>query len=169
MLTLPSGNIYDNASHTLLESKNGCSFWSKLGLTIFMQGITPKKAPFWSFFPQFCSLQPHLLLRCAYVLCAIPLIIFKFVIFLVSSVVCCPINTNLFTYLLTYSHTPNLEMLSHLKTRKLYLNWWLVSNNNYTRTWHLLFFFRYICDECKTAKENEQIYCLCRKPYDDSQ
>lgn len=27
----------------------------------------------------------------------------------------------------------------------------------------------YICDECKTAKDNEQIYCLCRQPYDDSQ
>merc|ERR1719168_532460 len=27
----------------------------------------------------------------------------------------------------------------------------------------------YVCSECKTAKDNEQIYCLCRQPYDDSQ
>merc|ERR1711902_271820 len=27
----------------------------------------------------------------------------------------------------------------------------------------------YICDECKTAKEGEQLYCLCRQPYDESQ
>jgi len=27
----------------------------------------------------------------------------------------------------------------------------------------------FICSECKTAKDNEQIYCLCRQPYDDSQ
>merc|ERR1712029_1174900 len=27
----------------------------------------------------------------------------------------------------------------------------------------------YICDECKSAKESEQLYCLCRQPYDDSQ
>jgi len=27
----------------------------------------------------------------------------------------------------------------------------------------------YVCEECKSAKESEQIYCLCRQPYDDSQ
>lgn len=27
----------------------------------------------------------------------------------------------------------------------------------------------YVCDECRSAKENDEIYCLCRQPYDDSQ
>ena len=29
--------------------------------------------------------------------------------------------------------------------------------------------FSYVCEECKSAKESEAIYCLCRQPYDDSQ
>ena len=28
---------------------------------------------------------------------------------------------------------------------------------------------RYVCDECRSAKENDEIYCLCRQPYDESQ
>ena len=28
---------------------------------------------------------------------------------------------------------------------------------------------RYVCDECRSAKENDEIYCLCRTPYDESQ
>jgi len=27
----------------------------------------------------------------------------------------------------------------------------------------------YVCEECRSAKENDEIYCLCRQPYDDSQ
>merc|ERR1719305_718460 len=27
----------------------------------------------------------------------------------------------------------------------------------------------YVCDECRSAKENDEIYCLCRQPYDESQ
>lgn len=27
----------------------------------------------------------------------------------------------------------------------------------------------YVCDECRSAKENDEIYCLCRTPYDESQ
>jgi len=27
----------------------------------------------------------------------------------------------------------------------------------------------YVCEECKNAKENDEIYCLCQQPYDDSQ
>ena len=29
----------------------------------------------------------------------------------------------------------------------------------------------YVCDECKRQQENnqEELYCLCRTPYDDSQ
>jgi len=27
----------------------------------------------------------------------------------------------------------------------------------------------YVCDECSTAKETEQIYCLCKQPYDEAQ
>ncbi|QQP52174.1 Nucleosomeremodeling factor subunit NURF301like [Caligus rogercresseyi] len=27
----------------------------------------------------------------------------------------------------------------------------------------------YFCDECKSAKDNQEIYCLCRQPYDDLQ
>jgi len=27
----------------------------------------------------------------------------------------------------------------------------------------------YVCDECRAAKENDEIYCLCRQPYDESQ
>lgn len=27
----------------------------------------------------------------------------------------------------------------------------------------------FICDECKQAKENQELYCLCRQPYDESQ
>ena len=27
---------------------------------------------------------------------------------------------------------------------------------------------RYVCDECRSAKENDEIYCLCRQPYDES-
>ena len=30
-------------------------------------------------------------------------------------------------------------------------------------------FCRYVCDECRSAKENDEIYCLCRTPYDESQ
>jgi nucleosome-remodeling factor subunit BPTF len=34
---------------------------------------------------------------------------------------------------------------------------------------HLLIRDRYVCDECRQAKEGEEIYCLCRQPYDESQ
>ena len=27
----------------------------------------------------------------------------------------------------------------------------------------------YVCDECKQAKEKQEIYCLCKQPYDESQ
>jgi nucleosome-remodeling factor subunit BPTF len=27
----------------------------------------------------------------------------------------------------------------------------------------------YVCEECRSAKENDEIYCLCRQPYDESQ
>jgi nucleosome-remodeling factor subunit BPTF len=27
----------------------------------------------------------------------------------------------------------------------------------------------YVCAECKKASENQEIYCLCKQPYDESQ
>lgn len=27
----------------------------------------------------------------------------------------------------------------------------------------------YVCEECQNAKDNQEIYCLCRRPYDESQ
>ena len=39
-------------------------------------------------------------------------------------------------------------------------------------TWEFLFYSihsRYVCNECRSAKENDEIYCLCRQPYDESQ
>ena len=28
--------------------------------------------------------------------------------------------------------------------------------------------FRYVCDECTTAKQGPETYCLCRQPYDEA-
>ena len=27
----------------------------------------------------------------------------------------------------------------------------------------------YICDECRNARENREIYCICQQPYDETQ
>jgi nucleosome-remodeling factor subunit BPTF len=27
----------------------------------------------------------------------------------------------------------------------------------------------YVCEDCKHAKDNQEIFCLCRRPYDESQ
>ncbi len=27
----------------------------------------------------------------------------------------------------------------------------------------------YVCEECKKARENQEIYCICKQPYDESQ
>ena len=27
----------------------------------------------------------------------------------------------------------------------------------------------YTCDECRNARENSEIYCICQQPYDETQ
>ena len=60
---------------------------------------------------------------------------------------------------------PVLE--SHLKCLKKCLS--MYHHNICFSIIRFLAIFRYVCDECRSAKENDEIYCLCRQPYDDSQ
>ena len=60
---------------------------------------------------------------------------------------------------------PVLE--SHLKCLKKCLS--MYHHHIWFSIIRFLAIFRYVCDECRSAKENDEIYCLCRQPYDDSQ